>query len=321
MKVAIFSAKKYDREFFTELNSAYGYELHFYETHLDTKTVELARGADVVCVFVSDCVDREVLSKLKDYGIKLLCLRCAGFNNVDMKSAEEFAIEVKRVPEYSPYAIAEHTLALILCLNRKIHKAYNRVRESNFSLEGLMGFDIHGKTIGVIGTGKIGEIFVRLLGGFGVEILAYDPCPRDIPGISYVSLDELYSKADIVSLHCPLTDETRHLIDADAINKMKDTVMLVNTSRGAVLDTKAVVDALKSGKIGSLALDVYEEEDDVFFEDLSGSVIQDDLLMRLLSFPNVLLTSHQAFFTKEALTNIVKTFFENIHQSKLVVKS
>lgn len=315
MRVAVFSTKGYDRRFLDQANERAGHKLHYFETRLTRETRFLVDGFDAVCVFVNDVVDRDVLQAMAKGGARLLALRSAGFNHVDLQAAAEFKITVVRVPAYSPHAVAEHTLALVLALNRHIHRAYSRVREHNFALDGLLGFDVHGKTVGVVGTGKIGAIFARLMSGFGCELLGHDLHPnencRDL-GMQYVQLDELFARSHIISLHCPLTPQTRHLINGDAVSKMKPGVMLINTSRGAIVDTKAVIAGLKKGKIGSLGLDVYEEEADLFFEDLSDEVIQDDVFARLLTFPNVLITGHQGFFTEEALRNIAETTLGNI---------
>ncbi|MEO0836709.1 MAG: 2-hydroxyacid dehydrogenase, partial [Cyanobacteria bacterium J06642_3] len=305
MKVAVFSAKPYDQEFLAQVNQKYGHKLQFINPILDEQTVALAQGCEAVCVFVNDRLDRNIIETLAKQGIKLIALRCAGYNNVDLDAAAEFELTVVRVPAYSPYAVAEHAIALILTLNRKIHRAYNRVREGNFALNGLLGFDLHGRTVGIIGTGKIGQITGKILHGFGCRILAYDLYPNQEFAQDYgeyVALDNLFSQSDIISLHCPLTPETHHLIDAQAIASMKPGVILVNTSRGGLIDTKAVIKGLKSKQIGHLALDVYERESSMFFEDLSGEIIQDDVFQRLLTFPNVIITGHQAFFTTDALT-------------------
>ena len=278
-------------------------------------TARLAEGCAVICTFVNDPLNAATLEVLSALGVKLVALRCAGFNQVDLRAAERLGITVARVPAYSPYAVAEHAVALILTLNRNIHRAYNRVREGNFALEGLLGFDLHGKTVGVIGTGKIGAVFARILRGFGMTVLAHDVQPNaelEADGLRYVGLEELLERSDIVSLHCPLTPQTQHLVNAERLGRMKRGAMLVNTSRGALVDTPAVIEALKSGCLGALALDVYEEEGDLFFENLSDRVIQDDVFMRLLTFPNVLITGHQAFFTREALTGIAQTTLENV---------
>ena len=315
MKVAVFSTKPYDRKFFEAGNKLYNHELVFFDPPLNRETSVLASGFRGVCAFVNDIVDDEVLKSLKEGGTELVALRCAGFNNVDLVSAAELGVTVVRVPSYSPQAVAEHTLALILSLIRKTHRAYSRVRDGNFSLDGLLGYNLHGKTVGIIGTGKIGTAFARIIRGFGCKILAYDPYPAkecEALGATYTSLHNLLSESDIISLHCPLTHDTRHLIDTNALKKMRSGVVLINTSRGAVIDTMAVIRALKSKKIGYLGLDVYEEEENLFFEDLSNEVIQDDAFARLLTFPNVLITGHQAFFTREALEEIADTTLSNI---------
>jgi len=315
MNILFFSAKQYDQQFFTLSNQQYGFELNFLEVHLNSKTAVLASGYDVVCVFVNDTVTAEVLQALAKQGIKLLALRCAGYNNVDLKAADSLGIKIVRVPAYSPYSVAEHTLALILTLNRKTHRAYNRVKEGNFALGGLMGFDLHGKTTGLIGLGKIGLVTGRILKGFGCRVLGYDvvkPAEADDIGIEFTSIENLYAQSDIISLHCPLTPETYHLVNEDSISKMKKGVMLINTSRGALIDSQAVIEGLKKEQISYLGLDVYEEEGDLFFEDLSNNIIQDDIFMRLLSFNNVLITGHQAFFTSNALQKIADVTLKNI---------
>ncbi|HEX5492222.1 MAG TPA: 2-hydroxyacid dehydrogenase [Candidatus Udaeobacter sp.] len=314
MNVAIFSAKKYDREFLSAANGSC-HELRFFEPHLNEETVGLAAGFDVACVFVNDQVNAAVIANLHSLGVRLIALRCAGYNNVDLGAAKQQGITVVRVPAYSPYAVAEHTITLMLALNRKVHRAYNRVREGNFALDGLIGFDVHRKTVGVIGTGQIGTVVAQILIGFGCSILAFDPVPNPTChslGVQYVELNELLAQSDIISLHCPLTPENEHIINDAAIANMKNGVMLINTSRGALLDTVAIVDALKSGKIGYLGLDVYEEEEEIFFEDRSGLILSDDVFARLLTFPNVIITGHQAFFTKEALLKIAATTIDNI---------
>jgi D-lactate dehydrogenase len=314
MNVAVFSTKKYDRAFLDRAN-AQRHELHFLEPHLDENTAALTRGRNAVCAFVNDKLDAAVLQLLADEGIRLIALRCAGFNNVDMPVAQRLGITVARVPAYSPHAVAEHTIALILALNRRLHRAYNRVREGNFALEGLLGFDLNGRTAGVIGTGKIGAVAAKILHGFGCNVLAFDPYPDEgcrSLGVRYVEMDELLSTSDIVTLHCPLTPENYHLINADALAKMKHGTMLINTSRGGLLDTRAVIDALKSGKLGHVGLDVYEEESDLFFEDLSSKILRDDIFSRLLTFPNVIITGHQGFFTRDALENIARTTIGNV---------
>ena len=315
MKVAVFSAKPYDKLFLEQTNQQHHHELKFFSPSLDDTTVNLATGFTGVCVFVNDRLDREIMETLHQQDVRLVALRCAGYNNVDLDAAREFDIVVVRVPAYSPHAVAEHAIALILTLNRKIHRAYNRVREGNFALNGLLGFDLYNRTIGIVGTGKIGRIAGRILHGFGCNVLAYDLYPNEEFAQKYgeyVSFDELLSRSDIISLHCPLTPETNYLIDEDAISKMKEGVMLVNTSRGGLIDTQAAIKGLKSRKIGHLALDVYEQESSMFFEDMSGEIIQDDIFERLLTFPNVIITGHQAFFTEDALQNIAETTLNNI---------
>lgn len=315
MKVAVFNTKPYDRVFFEKANEKYRHELVFLEPRLTAETASLAHGFPAVCIFVNDLLDAPALEILSRNSTRLIALRCSGFNNVDLVAAKAQGFCVVRVPAYSPHAVAEHTIALLLDVNRKIHRAYSRVREGNFSLEGLLGFDLHGLTAGIVGTGKIGAAVAQILHGFGCRLLAYDIAPNPACqqlGVDYVSIDALLRQSDIITLHCPLTPETRHLIDAAALAKMKTGVVLINTSRGALIDTQAVIDGLKSGKIGHLALDVYEEEADLFFEDLSEQVIQDDVFSRLLTFPNVVITGHQAFFTREALFNIADTTLANI---------
>lgn len=317
MKVAVFNTKTYDQQFLEEANQTYQHELVFLEPRLTLNTYTLAENYPAVCVFVHDELDAEVLIRLSQQGTKLIALRCAGFNNVDIVAAEDLGFTVVRVPAYSPYAVAEHTVALILALNRKIHRAYARVREANFALEGLLGFDLRGKTLGVIGTGKIGRIVLEIMKGFGCHLLAYDVFPNGeitAMGAAYVDLPTLLSESDIVSLHCPLTPETYHLIDSQAMAKMKKGVMLINTSRGALVDTSAAIEAIKNDQLGYLGLDVYEEEDGLFFEDLSNRVIKDDVFSRLLTFPNVIVTGHQAFFTENALHNIADTTLANISE-------
>jgi D-lactate dehydrogenase len=314
MKVAVFSTKAYDREFLGAANASH-HALQFFEPQLNAKTASLAAGFEAVCVFVNDHVDAAVIATLASLGTRLIALRCAGYNNVDLVAAQKHGISVVRVPGYSPYAVAEHTIGLILALNRKLHRAFNRVREGNFALDGLLGFDIHGKTGGIIGTGKIGTVVAHILTGFGCRILAFDPMPNETCrslGVHYLKLDELLAQSDLITLHCPLTPENKHMIGAGALREMRDGVMLINTSRGALIDTLAVIEALKSGKVGSLGLDVYEEEEQIFFEDRSGLIISDDVFSRLLTFPNVIITGHQAFFTREALENIAATTIDNI---------
>ena len=314
-KIAFFGAKPYDIASFDKVNEKYNYDIRYYKGHLNPNNVVLTQDTDVVCIFVNDTADAAVIDAMVDNGVKLLALRCAGFNNVDLKAAKG-KLPVVRVPAYSPYAVAEYSLALMLSLNRKIQLAYWRTRDGNFSLNGLMGFDMHGKTIGIIGTGKIARILIRLLKGFGMRILAYDLYPdmkfAGEEGISYVSLDELYRESDIISLHCPLTDQTKYMIDKDSIDKMKEGVMIINTGRGQLINTNDLIEGLKEKKIAAAGLDVYEEEGEYFYEDKSDKIIDDDVLARLLSFNNVIVTSHQAFFTKEALHNIAETTLQNI---------
>jgi len=318
MKVAVFSTRPYDRLFLEEANGG-RHVLRFFETRLDERTTALADGMDAVCIFVNDQADAPVLESLAARGIKHIALRCAGFNNVDLPTARRLGLIVSRVAAYSPYAVAEHTLAMMLALNRKLHRAYNRVREGNFALDGLLGFDMCGRTAGIVGTGKIGAVVTKLLAGFGCKLLGYDVMenPECLAlGMRYKHLDTLLAESDIVTLHCPLTRENHHLIDAKALRLMRDGVMLINTSRGGLLDTRAVIAGLKSGKIGALGLDVYEEEQDLFFEDRSGHIILDDVFSRLLTFPNVLITGHQAFFTRDAIGNIASTVIENLAESE-----
>ena len=317
MKVAVFSTKPYDQKHLELANETHEHDLYFFESKLDRKNLPLAKDYPCVCVFVNDQVDAHVLLQLKDGGTQLIALRSAGFNHVDLKAAQQLGISVVRVPAYSPQAVAEHTIALLLALSRKIHKAYNRVREGNFALEGLLGFNLSGSVVGVVGTGKIGEATSQILNGFGCELLGYDLWPNpncEAMGMRYTSLDELFSKADIITLHCPLTPDTHHLINTESISKMKRGVTILNTSRGALVDAQAVLVGLKSGQIGHLGMDVYEEEADIFFEDLSDQIIQDDVLARLFTLPNVLITGHQGFFTEEALQNIASTTLENISE-------
>ncbi len=311
IKIAFYDAKEYDKPSFERYGAAHEMQFRFLETRLNEDTVELARGCEAVCVFVNDTVNAGVIDRLYRCGVKLIALRSAGYNNVDVAAAFG-KVHVVHVPAYSPYAVAEHAIALLLTSVRRIHKAYNRTREFNFSLNGLTGFDFHGKTVGVVGTGKIGRIFIDICRGFGMKIIAYDPFPATNSGIDYVPLDELLERADVISLHCPLTEQTRHVIDAAAIGRMKKGVVLVNTSRGGLIDAEALLEGIKARKIGAACLDVYEEESDVFFEDRSGHILNDDLLSRLISMPNVIVTSHQAFLTKEALNNIAETTVRNI---------
>lgn len=311
MKVAFFDTKPYDIPGFDRYAVPAGVEMKYFEANLNPDTVSLASGFDAVCVFVNDLVNAEVVEKLHRMGVKTILLRCAGFNNVDIKACQG-KLRVFRVPAYSPYAVAEHAMALLLTVNRRTHKAHNRTREFNFSLQGLTGFDLHGKTVGIIGTGKIGRVFADICRGFGMEILAYDPYPNPNAGLEYVNLEELFRQSDIISLHCPLTEDTHHLIRAESIAQMKDGVVILNTSRGALVNTEDLIQGLKSGKIGAACLDVYEEEGDVFYEDLSGHILQDDKLVRLIAMPNVIVTSHQAFLTQEALDNIASTTVNNL---------
>ncbi len=313
--IAFLGTKPYDEKSFNTANELYGFDIRYYKGHLNKNNLILTQGADVVCIFVNDTADKDIIDAMVENGVKLLALRNAGFNNVDLKAAEG-KLKVVRVPAYSPYAVAEYAVALMLTLNRKIHRAYWRTRDGNFSLHGLMGFDMHGKTVGIIGTGKIAKILIRILKGFGMNILANDLYPdykfAQEMGITYTSLDELYHNADIISLHCPLTDETKYIINADSISKMKDGVMLINTGRGMLIHTNDLIEGLKNKKIGSAGLDVYEEESEYFYEDKSDKIIDDDVLARLLSFNNVVVTSHQAFFTHEAMQNIAETTLQNI---------
>ena len=311
IKVAFFDAKAYDKPSFEHYGSLNGIRFKYLETKLNEDTVDLAKGCDAVCVFVNDSVSAEVIDRLYEYGVRLIALRSAGYNNVDLTAAFG-KIHVVHVPAYSPYAVAEHAMALLLTSVRRIHKAYNRTREFNFSLSGLTGFDFHGKTVGVVGTGKIGRIFIDICRGFGMNVIAYDLFPAKDSGITYVSLDELLEKSDIISLHCPLTADTRHLINTEAIGKMKKGVVIVNTSRGALIDSEALLEGIKERKIGAACLDVYEEESDVFFRDFSGHIVEDDTLARLMTMPNVLVTSHQAFLTEEALDNIAAATVDNL---------
>lgn len=317
-KIVFFGTHSYDRHAFAEWNKKdnFGFELYSHRSFLDLHNADELHGARAVCIFVNDRCDREVLTKLKAHGVEIVALRCAGFNNVDLEAAAELGIKIVRVPAYSPHAIAEHVMALILTLNRKTHKAYTRTRDGNFSLHGLMGFDLNGKTAGVVGTGKIARVLIGILKGFGMNVIAYDIFEdkefEKNAGIKYVSLDELYAQSDIISLNCPLTPENKYMINKESISKMKDGVMIINTGRGPLIHSEDLTAALKSGKVGAAGLDVYEEEHDYFFQDKSDMIIKDDNLARLMSFNNVLITSHQAFFTKEAMDNIVKTTLNNI---------
>ena len=315
MKIAFFDTKPYDKPSFDKYGEQYGIKFKYFETKLNEDTVELASGYDGVCVFVNDTVNAKVIDKLCELGVKIVALRCAGFNNVDMKYAFG-KIHVFRVPAYSPYAVAEHTMAMLLTSIRRIHKAYIRTRDFNFSLAGMTGFDLHGKTVGVIGTGRIGRAFIDICLGFGMKVLAYDKfedeslAKRD--NVRYATLDELFSESNIISLHCPLTEETYHIINESSIEKCRRGVVILNTSRGALVDAEALLAAIKSRKVGAACLDVYEEESDFFFEDYSGHILEDDVLARLISMPNVIVTSHQAFLTEEALSNIAETTVKNI---------
>ena len=314
MKIACFSTKSYDKEYLSKAIVA-PHSIVFFEESLNPNTVGLLTGFDGICVFVNDKLDNNLLQQIASAGIKAIFLRCAGFNNVVISTATSLGIKVYRVPAYSPYAVAEHAVALVLTLNRKTHKAYNRVKEYNFSIERLHGFDVHGKTVGVIGTGTIGLVFAKIMLGFGCKVIAFDPTESDDAkqlGIQYVALEDVLKRADILSLHCPLNQHTRHMISTKEFSIMKHGAMLINTSRGALIDTKEAIEALKTGALGYLGIDVYEEEEKLFFHNFSESIISDDILMRLMTFPNVLITSHQAFFTHEALTQIAETTYQNM---------
>ncbi|MBK0370456.1 2-hydroxyacid dehydrogenase [Flavobacterium agrisoli] len=316
-KIAFFSTQPYDKTFFEKYNTEFGFDLEFFETQLNLRTVNLIQNATIVCVFVNDVVNSEVIELLADRGIKIIALRCAGFNNVDLEAAKKFGIQVCRVPAYSPEAVAEHAMAMVLTLNRKIHKAYNRVREQNFALNGLLGFDLYGKTFGIIGTGNIGKAFSKIVKGFGCKILAFDIVKdpeMEADGVEFVDLQTLFKESNVISLHCPLNEHTYHIINKDSLSQMKDNVMIINTSRGALIDTADIIEALKNGKVGYLGIDVYEQEEKLFFRDLSENIIQDDAIQRLMSFPNVLVTAHQAFFTNEALTQIAEVTLGNIQE-------
>jgi D-lactate dehydrogenase len=316
-KIAFFDTKPYDMQFFNAVNESYHFDITYFEAKLNSRTAMLGGNFDGICVFVNDLVDNDVIAKLHQQSVKIIALRCAGYNNVDFNAAYQ-KIHVVRVPAYSPYAVAEHAAALMISLNRKIYKAYPRTRDGNFSLNGLLGFDMHGKTAAVIGTGKIGRCLISILKGYGMRVLAYDPYPdvayAAAEQIEYVPLEDIYSESDIISLHCPLTPQTEYMINADSLSRMKDGVMLINTGRGKLINTQHLIEALKSGKVGSAGLDVYEEESNYFFEDKSMEMIMDDILARLLVFPNVLVTSHQAFFTREALENIAETTLANLRE-------
>jgi D-lactate dehydrogenase len=315
MKIAIYNAQPYDKQYFDLYNQESGHELVYIDTHLDPATLQLCKPAAAICVFVNDPVQKPLLELMQKQGIKMLALRSAGFNHVDIRTANQLGILVANVPGYSPYAVAEHAVAMILSLVRKLVRAQARVREGNFSLNGLMGFDLHGKTVGVVGTGKIGEVFSRIMHGFGCELLGCDPLVNEscrALGMNYVPFDRLCQQADIISLHCPLLPDTRHLVDDEAIAQMKTGVCLINTSRGTVIDTAAIIRGLKSGEIGYLGLDVYEEEESLFFEDHSDVILSDDVFARLLTFSNVLITGHQGYFTREAMSNIARTTLANV---------
>ncbi|WP_312640884.1 2-hydroxyacid dehydrogenase [Hydrogenoanaerobacterium sp.] len=310
-RIAFFDTKPYDKIWFDRLKAEYDFELVYFEEKLSSNTASMTRGCEGAIAFVNDTIDRSVIETMGKNGVGVLAMRCAGYNNIDFKAAFQ-KLHVVRVPAYSPYAVAEYAMSLLLCLNRKLHRAFNRTREYNFSLNGLTGFDLHGKTAGVIGTGKIGRVFIDICRGFGMNVIAYDPYPVKDSGIEYVGLEELCRRADVISLHCPLTKETHHIICEQMLAQMKDGVYIINTSRGALIDSEALLEAIKSGKVGGAALDVYEEESDLFYEDFSNTNISDDVLARLISMHNVLITSHQAFLTDEALQNIAETTLQNL---------
>jgi D-lactate dehydrogenase len=315
MDIAVFSAKPYDREYLNTANAAHGHRLQYFDVPLDAETAGLAAGHGAVCIFVNDRADADVLQALKRGGTNLVALRCTGFNNVDLKAAQDLGIKVVRVVDYSPNSVAEHAVALLMAINRKIHRAYNRTRDFNFSLDSLMGFDLCGKTVAVIGTGKIGRVFARIMMGFGCNVIGYDrfPSPEfEALGGRYAQPGEIGGSADIISLHCPLTPDTYHIIDADMLARAKPGSLLINTSRGALIDTEAAIAALRSGQLGGLAIDVYEQEAELFFRDLSGTIITDDMLQRLITFPNVIVTGHQAFLTREAVTTICGTTLQSV---------
>ena len=318
MKIAVYSTKPYDRQSLTHVNAAFGHELVFHKAALELSTVPLASGCQAICAFVNDHLDAPILRKLGEQGVRTIAMRCAGFNNVDLVAAKDLGIRICRVPAYSPHAVAEFALTMLLSLNRKIHRAYSRVRENNFALDGLLGFDICGKTVGVIGTGRIGQIFAKIMRGMDCRVLGYDLYPNaDMAkqiGFEYVGLPELLAQSDMVSLHCPLSPQTHHIINPQTLAQMKHGAMLINTSRGGLIDTAAAIEALKSGQLGALGIDVYEEEGDLFFEDLSNQVITDDVFSRLLTLPNVMVTGHQAFFTAEAMENIARTTLGNLSE-------
>ena len=313
MKIDFFSAKPYDKLFFDRFNKTFGFDIEYHETHLGPHSVNIIKDAAVVCVFVNDKLTADVVEALAEKGVKMIALRCAGFNNVNLEAAKKFNISVCRVPSYSPEAVAEHAVAMLLTINRKTHKAYNRVREQNFSLDGLLGYNLFGKTVGVIGTGKIGKAFIKIMKGFGCKILAYDILPDvSLTDVAYVSLEELLKSSEIISLHCPLTKENHYLVNSHTIDLMKPGVTIVNTSRGGLINTIDIIKALKTKKIAALCIDVYEQEEKLFFKDLSSSIIDDDKIQRLMSFPNVLVTAHQAFFTEEAMTEIAQITLDSI---------
>ena len=315
MKIVFFSAKPYDKQFFDRFNQSHGFELEYHETHLGPHSVDMVRGAEAVCVFVNDRLTAPVIESLSNKGVRIIALRCAGFNNVDLEAAKRSGISVSRVPAYSPEAVAEHAVAMLLTINRKTHKAYNRVREQNFSLTGLLGYNLHGKKVGVIGTGRIGKAFISIMQGFGCKILAYDIYPDAAltgKGISYVPLSELLKVSDIISLHCPLTKENHYLLNKETIALTKPGVTVVNTSRGGLINTADIIDALKTKQVGALCIDVYEQEEKLFFRDLSSNIIDDDIIQRLMSFPHVLITAHQAFFTEEAMSEIAQVTLDSI---------
>jgi D-lactate dehydrogenase len=317
MNIAVFNSKRYDRDYLDAANAASGHRITYFDVPLERETVSLAQAHDAVCIFVNDKADADVLETLSHGGTRLVALRCTGFNNVDLQAAARFGIKVVRVVTYSPYSVAEHAVALLLAINRKIHRAYNRTRDSNFALDGLMGFDLHGKTVAVVGTGKIGRVFARIMLGFGCEVIGYDKYPSaefEALGARYAQPGEIGARADIISLHCPLTPETHYIINADTLSRAKRGALLVNTSRGGLVDTEAAIEALKSGQLGGLAIDVYEQEADLFFRDLSSEIISDDVFQRLLSFPNVIVTGHQAFFTQEAISTICETTINSISE-------
>ncbi|MEJ8849270.1 2-hydroxyacid dehydrogenase [Variovorax rhizosphaerae] len=317
MKIAVFSAKRYDRDFLEAANAMQAHQLHFFEVALAPESAALAEGHEAVCVFVNDIVDAAMLEVLQRGGTKLVCLRCTGFNNVDLAAAAKLGIKVVRVVDYSPFSVAEHAVALLLAINRSVHRAYNRTRDSNFSLDGLMGFDFHGKTAAVVGTGKIGRVFARIMLGFGCHVIGYDKFPSaefEALGARYAEPGEIGASADIISLHCPLTPETYHIVNADSLSRMKRGALLVNTSRGGLVDAEAAIQALKTGQLGGLALDVYEQEAELFFRDLSSTIVTDDVLQRLMAFPNVIVTGHQAFFTREAISTICETTLNSVSE-------